>query len=543
MTNRRVVIVGGGSAGWVAAAYLNGALNRLRKGPRVEITLVESPDVPRISVGEATIPSLNHVLEVAGIDETEFVKQTDATYKQAIKYRNWCRNDGSDYYHPFTRGPFGPIDFTGENWARSDRSIPYMDTVSAQPALCELGLVPKTPGPWTFGPPLHYAYHMNALKFADFLTEHTTKRGVRHVRANMTDVIMRENGLIAAIETDSAGRIDGDIFVDCTGFSALLIDKQMGVGYYDASQFLMCDRAVVMPIPYDVTYPGELRPYTTATALSAGWIWDIPLRSRRAIGYVHSSEFVSKDEAEREVRAYEGAHSEKLDTRFVNFQVGWRRRHWQGNCIAIGLSGGFIEPLESTGIYLAELGAVMLSEHFPYTEEHLAALSFRYNRILQNRYYEILDFINLHYCLTQRNDTAFWREMQKPERITDRIKAKLEFWRAKRPSAADLEDQFFLGQTQELSEATGDQGLEDRRPPVDTAKLWSHYSYECIMYGMDFQTGYAEADGAKPPAEIQPRVSARVAQLRQHLPRHEDYLRQTVGFETPPTGARPDGWA
>ena len=134
MAFRRLVIVGGGSAGWVAAAYLNGALNRLRKGPRVEITVVESPDVPRISVGEATIPSLNHVLEVAGIDETDFVRHTDATYKQAIKYRDWSRNDGSYYYHPFTRGPFGPIDFTGDHWARSDKSIPYMETVSAQPA-------------------------------------------------------------------------------------------------------------------------------------------------------------------------------------------------------------------------------------------------------------------------------------------------------------------------------------------------------------------------------------------------------------------------
>ncbi len=543
MASRELIIVGGGTAGWVTAAYLNGALNRLRKGPRVEITVVESPDIPRISVGEATIPSLNHVLEVAGIDEIEFIKHTDATYKQAIKYRNWCRNDGSYYYHPFTRGPFGPIDFTGDNWARSDKSIPYMETVSPQPALCELGLIPKTNGSWSLGPQIHYAYHMNAQKFADYLTEHATASGVRHVRANMTNVIMRENGLIAAIQTDSAGRIDGDVFIDCTGFSALLIGKQMGVDCYDASQFLMCDRALVMPIPYDVAYPGELRSYTTATALSAGWIWDIPLRTRRAIGYVHSSEFISAEEAERELRAYEGAHGAKLDTRIVNFHVGWRRRHWEGNCIAIGLSGGFIEPLESTGIYLSELGAVMLAEHFPYKEEHLPALAFRYNRILQNRYYEILDFINLHYCLTQRDDTAFWREVQKPERITDRIKAKLEFWRAKHPSSADLEDQFFLGQTQNLSPTA--HRPEDRRPPVDTAKLWSHYSYECIMYGMNFSgRDWAEDDSERGfPTEIQPRVKARVAQLRSRLPRHEDFLRQAVGFEAPPTGPRPAGWS
>ncbi len=543
MANTRVVIVGGGSSGWIAAAYLDGALNRLRKGPRIDITVVESPDIPRISVGEATIPSLTHVLEVAGIDETDFVKHTDATYKQAIKYRNWWKNDGSSYYHPFTRGPFGPIDFTGEIWARSDRSIPYMETVSAQPALCELGLVPKTQGPWRFGPPLHYAFHLNAQKFADYLTAHATAHGVTHVRANMTSAVMRENGLIQAIETDTAGRIDGDIFVDCTGFSAQLIAKHMNVNSLDASKYLMCDRALVMPIPYDVAYPGELRSYTLATALSAGWIWDIPLRSRRAVGYVHSSAFVSLDEAEREVRAYEGPHSEALDTRVVNFQVGWRHRHWVGNCVAIGLSGGFIEPLESTGLYLSELGAVMLAEHFPYKDDHIPALAFRYNRILQNRYYEILDFINLHYCLTKRDDTAFWREVQNSDRVTERIKAKLEFWRAKRPSAADLEDQFFLGQSQELS---GDpNGLDDRRPPVDTAKLWSHYSYECIMYGMNYSgRDWTDDDASRGfPAQVQPRVKARIANLSQHLPRHEEYLRQMVGFEAPPTGPRPAGWS
>ncbi len=543
MTRRRIVIVGGGSAGWLAAAYLNGALNRRDFAPGVDITLVESPDIPRISVGEATIPSLLHVLEVAGIDELEFVKKTDATYKQAIKYRNWSHNKGEAYYHPFTRGPFGPIDYTGEDWLLSDRSIPYMETVSAQPALCELGLIPKMKGPGSLGAPLYYAFHFNAQKFADYLTEFSTARGVNHIRANMVDADLSDSGLLRAIETDTAGRIEGDIFIDCTGFSAALIEKKMSAGYYDASRYLMCDRALVMPIPYDVAYPGEMRSYTTSTALSAGWIWDIPLRTRRAVGYVHSSAFISAEDAEREVRKYEGPHSKDLDTRIVNFQVGWRRRHWVGNCIAIGLSGGFIEPLESTGIYLSELGVAMLAEHFPYKDEHIPALAFRYNRIMQNRYYEILDFINLHYCLTKRTDTAFWREAQKPERITDRIQAKLEFWKTKRPSSVDLEDQFFLGQSQEL--APSSDGIGDRRPTVDTAKLWSHYSYECIMYGMhhDCRDRPMALQGARPPARVQPRVSNRVAQASKSLLRHEDFLRQTVGLDDFPVGPKPAGWA
>ena len=542
---RSVVIVGGGSSGWIAAAYLNGALNHQGRQPNIDITLVESPDVPRISVGEATIPSILHVLEVAGIDEVEFVRATDATYKQAIKYRNWVRNDGSFYYHPFTRAPFGPIDRSGFDWALSDRTIPYMETVSAQPALCEMGLAPKMLGPWNFGAPLHYAFHMNAELFADYLRDFSVARGVKHVRANVTDVEMKDDKRISALAIDNSTRLHADIFVDCTGFASILMAKKLNVDYLDQSQFLLCDRATVMPIPYDVAYPGEMRSYTTSTALSAGWIWDIPLQTRRAVGYVHSSEFISKECAERELRAYEGIHADNCDTRIIDFRVGWRRKHWEGNCIAIGLAGGFIEPLESTGLYLSELGAVMLAEHFPYSDEHMEKLAFRYNRILQNRYYEILDFINLHYCLTKRDDTEFWREVQKPDRITDRIKAKLDFWQYKHPSSADLEDQFFPAQSQSLN--TTNSSLEDCRPPVDTAKLWSHYSYECIMYGMDyvpFDGGASVPDLAgRPRSMIQQRVSQRVQAAPQRLPTHKDYLRHIAGFQEPRIGPKPVGWA
>lgn len=542
MALRRVLIVGGGSAGWITAAYLNGALNDRSRAPRVEITLLESPDVPRISVGEATIPSILHVLEVAGVDEREFMKRTDATFKQAIKYPRWARRDGGFYYHPFTRAPFGPIDRSGDAWAMSDRRIPYMDTVTAQPAICEMNLAPKMYGQWALGSPLHYAFHMNAEKFADYLQEFSTERGVKHVRAHMTDVEMKNEDQIAAVETDRAGRIEADVFVDCTGFNALLLGKRLGVGYRDMSRFLLCDRALVMPIPYDVAYPGEMRPYTTATALSAGWIWDIPLRSRRAIGYVHSSQFIDLAKAEEELRAYEGPHVDELSTRVVNFHVGWRKKHWRGNCIANGLAGGFIEPLESTGLYLSELGAVMLAEHFPFKDEHIPALAFRYNRILSNRYYEILDFINLHYCLTQRADSDFWREVQRPERITDRLKAKLDFWRVKAPSQADLEDQFFITQSQEM--APPEDEIEDRRPPVDTAKLWSHYSYESIMYGMgvvprEFPDDLSEP---RPPAVIPERIKTRIAAAKLKLPRHEEYLKRFFDMPDYPVGPRPAGW-
>ena len=542
MAKRRVLIVGGGSAGWITAAYLNGALNERGAKPRVEITLVESPDVPRIGVGEATIPAILHILNVIGLDEIEFMRACDATYKQAIKYVDWVEKDGSHYYHPFSRPPLGPIDRSGETWMRSDRSIPYMDTVSAQPALCEAGLTPKMFGPWNAGPPLYYAFHMDAQKFADYLRDFSTPRGVKHIMANVTDVEKTDNGRIAAVNTDQGERLEADLFVDCTGFSARLIEKEMGVGYYDASQYLLCDRALAMQIPYDVTYPGEVRSYTTATALNAGWIWDIGLRTRRAVGYVHSSKFVSKEDAEAEMRAYEGPHCKDLPARFIDFKTGWRKKAWAGNCVAIGLSGGFMEPLESTGLYLADLGVVMLADHFPYRDEHEEALSFRYNRILSNRYGEILDFLNLHYCITKRNDTAFWREVQKPEHITDRLQAKLDFWRMKSPSSSDFEDQFFQTQNQALAETT--ENGEDRRPIVDTAKLWSHFSYEAILYGMHCEfREFEDQDGVAPyPSEITPLVVNRVRGLKAKLPVHETWLKKVLGMQDYPKGPLPAGW-
>ena len=429
----------------MAAAYLNGALNRQGAAPQIKITLVESPDTPRISVGEATIPSIRHVFAVAGIDEIAFMKATDATFKQAIKYPGWLTAEDPGYYHPFSRLRVSPIDTTAHAWLSSDCSIPFMETVSAQPIICEMGLAPLMLGPWTMGAPLTYAYHLDAEKFADYLTAFSTARGVHHVRANVTDVHVNDAGFITSVGTDSHGTLEADFFVDCTGFRATLIGEALGVEHEDFSQWLLCDQAIAAPMPYDLHYPGTMRPYTTATAMSAGWIWDIPLQTRRGLGYVHSSDFISRDDAERELRAYQGPGGDQLETRLVKFSVGRRKKAWVGNCLAIGLSGGFIEPLESTGLYLSDLAAVMLAEHFPHTNEHIDLMAMRVNRIIENRFYEILDFINMHYCLTRRTDTAFWREVQRPERITDRLKAKLEYWRAKLPSASDFQDQYFPG--------------------------------------------------------------------------------------------------
>jgi len=528
MQPKRVLIVGGGSAGWMAAAYLNAALNRGGR-QRAKISLVESPDIPRISVGEATIPSIRHLLSVIGIDEIEFMKAVNGTFKQSIKYVNWLENDGSAYHHPFSRHTVYPLDYSGPDWLRSDRSVPYMETVSIQPQICDMGLSPKMLGKWDFGQPLSYAYHMNAQKFADYLRDHATARGVEHILANVTDVEMSDDGNIAAVNTDTEQRLEADLFVDSTGFRALLIEKQMGVGFEDCSRWLLCDRAVTMHVPYDHFYWGNVRPYTTATALSAGWVWDIPLNNLRSVGYVHSSKYIDKDDAEAELRKYE-PHAAEMNVRFIDFKVGRRKRAWEGNCIAIGLAGGFIEPLESTGLYLSDLAAVMLAEHFPDGGD-MAPLRTRFNRIMSNRFYEILDFINMHYCLTRRTDTEFWRKVGSPEMIVPRLQAKFDFWKIKPPSAQDFQDGYFPGQpTAPMAD-----GLHggDSRPPVDTAGLWGHESYECILYGMDFLGNhYKDMLGAERKATVVPdHITGRVNVAPYKLPMHDEWLQEMVGMK------------
>lgn len=538
-TARKLVIVGGGSAGWMAAAYLDAALNV--DGRRVvDITLIESPDVPRIGVGEATIPNINHLLAVVGIDQHEFMRRVDGTFKQSIKYVNWLHGRGEYYHHPFSRYRPGPLDRSGLYWLMSDRSIPFCETVSAQPVICELGLAPQMLGTWDFGRPLSYAYHMNALKFADYLCEISTARGVTHRLDHVVDVEMAESGDIAAVKTRDGLRLEADLFIDCTGFASLLSEKKLGVGWVDCSQWLLCDRAVTMHVPYDRHWPGHVRPYTTATALSAGWVWEIPLQDKRSLGYVHSSAFISEEDAERELRRFEGSHAEGLDSRVVPFKVGHREKAWVRNCISIGLAGNFIEPLESTGLYISDVAAVTLAEHFPRGGD-MAPLAFRFNRIMANRFYEILDFINLHYCLTRRSDTAFWREVQQAGRINGRLQAKLDYWRIKPPSAADFEDQFFPGQPDVPLPSGGMPG--DHRSPIDTASLWSYESYEAILYGMDFLAEECDAwfGRDRPPPKLLRNVVDKLTSARSKLPPHHIWLQRIAGMpEYPNTRKKTD---
>ena len=525
---KKVLVVGGGSSGWTAAAYLNASLNSTGQSV-AEVMLVESPDIGKIGVGEATIPNINHVLSVIGINEIDFLKAVDGTFKQSIRFVNWLHEKPHFYHHPFSRYGPGRSDVAGKRWLMSDRSVPFMNTISAQPIFCEMGLSPKPYETVDLGVALGYAFHMDATKFAAFLTKHSTDRGVGHVLANIVDIEMRENGEIEAVRTDSGRRLEADLFVDCTGFAAVLMEKKLKVPWVDCSDWLICDRAITMNVPYDKYYPGKVNPYTTATALSSGWVWDIPLQTRRALGYVHSSAHISIERAEVEMRTMEGSHAKDLSSRVVNFKVGRRKQQWVSNCVSIGLSGGFIEPLESTGLYLSQIAAELLAEHFPHGDD-MAPLAFRFNRIMANRFYEILDFVNMHYCLTRRRDSEFWKEIGRPERINGRLRAKLDYWRIKPPSTSDFVDQFFPGQPTEIIESGELNG--DNRFAIDTGYLWNHFSYEAVLYGMDFLR--EECDRwfglNRPQPAVNRQVLDAMDKAQEHLPIHDQWLRKVVNM-------------
>jgi tryptophan halogenase len=528
MLPRKILIVGSGAEAWMTAAHLDGVLNR--DGRRfADIAVLDLPGAPQTGVGESTLASFNHALAVMGIDQFEFMRRADGTFKQSTKFVNWLHAGGHAFHHPFGLERTDPVDRVGRRWLRSNRSMPFAETISVQPGLCEMNLAPQMPGPWDFGQPLPFAYHLDEAKFADYLREVSTARGVTRYVDALAGVDIVENGDIAAVNTASGSRLQADLFVDCTGPAALLSGKELGAEWDDCSQWLPCDQVVTMQVPYEHFYPGYVRPFTTATALSAGWVLEIPLRDRRSLCYVHCGDFLEQGDAEAELRAFEGKHADSLSVNTSSFQTGRRMNAWVGNCIAVGNSAGMTDPLVSTHLYMCSLAAAMLADHFPFGDE-LPPLAFRFNRIMANRFYEVLDFVNLHYCLTQRSDTDFWIEAQKRDRVNDRLQAKLDYWRHKPPSRSDFEDQFFPGQAERPLHSSGLPG--DYRSPVDTAGLWGYEDYEVVLYGMDFLR--EECDDwfgeDRPDPRVLASVVARLNIARKKLPSHDLWLKNVFGM-------------
>jgi len=439
---RNVVILGGGTSGWLTAGVLQQVLNPRNTPDAPKFTLIESSDIGIIGVGEATVPSLANTMKLIDVTEREFMRGCDGTFKSAIRFVDWKdASSGDYYYHPFEFPPLPAGLSTADFWTfvdPADQRGRYDYRVSPQPAMCDALIAPKAFEAEAYGGPFRYAYHIDTVKLGRFVRSKVVPRGIRHITDTVVQVNRLENGDVRSLMTKENGEIEGDLFIDCSGFKGMLIHETLGVPRDSANEYLLNDRAVAVQAPYPAGSPGA-PPYTIATARAGGWIWDIGLSQRRGVGYVFSSAFSTDEGAEAELRRYLGATADGLSVKFIPMRVGCSRAPWQGNVVSIGLAAAFIEPLESSGIWLTEVGIMQLAHLFP-SGGITETIRNRYNAIIGSCFREVRDFIVLHFMLTQREDTPYWRAIRHETPIPDSLRDRLELWKHRSPTPNDIDD-------------------------------------------------------------------------------------------------------
>ena len=466
---KRVIIVGGGTAGWLSAGYLAKRLGADLPGG-VAITLVESQEIGILGVGEGTFPTIRKTLATIGVDEAEMVRRCGATFKQGAKFANWRHSPGAGrhdhYLHSFQRSedrdgldllPYWLLGLAGdENW--DEVSTPQKKAADAHRA-------PKLPIHPDYVAPLNYAFHFDAVTLAQLLRDQGIANGVTHLIDTVEEVLTGEQG-IAGVRTAANGVLTGDLYIDCTGFRAELIGKALGSPYRSCRDVLFCDTALAIQVPYAAA-DAPIASYTISTAQEAGWIWDIGLDRRRGIGHVYSSSHTDDARAEATLRAYIGPAAERLETRKIRFEGGYREINWVKNCVAIGLSSGFFEPLEATGIVFAEVAAALVANLFPWAGDFETSAR-QFNHIMRRRYERTLDFIKLHYSISQRRDSDFWRDNVDPSTSRDSLHELLDRWRFRPPTEMDI----------------------DTNIDIFTEPSWQY-----VLYGMGWKTDLSAKSG------------------------------------------------
>lgn len=464
----RIVIVGGGSAGWLTAGVIaaeHGERPGKRLGKRLEVTLIESPDVAAIGVGEGTWPTMRDTLRRIGVSESDFIRECDASFKQGSQFVHWVTGrDGDDYFHPFVL----PQGYTEANlaarWIERHATRPFAEQVCFQPWLCRNGRAPKQVTTPEYAAVANYAYHLDAGRFGQFLRRHCTEKlGVSWLRDNVLHVNPATNGDIASLETESGGALAGDLFIDCSGFPAMLLSGHYRVPFLSRKDVLFNDSAVALQVPY----AGDAAPiasHTISQATAAGWIWDIGLPTRRGIGHVYSSAHTTTEAAEEALIGYiertGGGPAARLGApRRIAFDPGHRETFWHRNCVAVGLSAGFIEPLEASALALIELSAAMISDEMPATRDVMDIVARRFNERFRYRWDRVIEFLKLHYVLSRR-DAPFWVDNRRPESIPPRLRELLSLWRYRPPSRYDF---------------------------VQVEEIFPSASYQYVLYGMGFR--------------------------------------------------------
>jgi len=495
---KSVAIIGGGTAGWLVASVVAAKHRRAIANRQLSISLVESSDIPTIGVGEGTWPTMKNTLYDIGLKERDVFKHCHAAFKQGGKFVNWVHGNGDFYYHPFTFPVgYGRIDIA-----------PYLQNIASfatecnfQQQVCEAGLAPRSAVEKEYQGDCNYAYHLDAGAFGDLLKKYCKNSlGVQHVIATVNDVLLQENGAIKTVKFTNGNSIVADLFIDCTGFQSLLLGKAMQVAFNNTDDTLFNDRALAVQIPY--ANPNQpIASHTIATAQNAGWIWDIGLTHRRGVGHVYSSQFLSDDQAYQNLQSYLNVTSD-IDARKIQFNSGYRQTFWQQNCVAVGLSAGFVEPLEATAIMLVELSARFIAENLNLDQGVMQVVAKRFNKQMHYRWSRIIDFLKLHYCLTKRPE-PYWQHHTNPKYIPQTLQDDLTVWQTRGPTIADFES---------------------------TIELFPAASYQYVLYGMGFQPDFASNRYLYPNEQqskaIVSKNSLLTKQYLQTLPAHRQFIEQ-----------------
>ena len=498
---RRIVIVGGGTAGWITACLV-AAEHRDTVGTDLDIVLVESPDIPTIGVGEGTWPSMRSTLQTIGLAEAELVRACDASFKQGTQFSGWAEEGNADrYLHPFSL----PAEYATVNlapyWLEHGAGVSFAEFVTPQASVINAGLAPKQATTPDYAFVVNYGYHFDAAKFADLLHRHAVDElGVRYVSGNVERVEAEENGDIAAVVLASGDRLAGDLFVDCSGQRGLLIGDHCGIGLVSVRNVLFNDRAIAVQVPYaDPVEP--IASVTRATAADAGWIWDIGLQTRRGVGYVFSTAHTDEATAGKTIRDYvrrvsPGTRIDDLAFRSIPFAPGYRESFWVRNCVAVGLAGGFVEPLEASALALIEQAATMIGRQLPADRGIMDAVARRFNAKMRYHWERVIEFLKLHYALTRRTDSSYWQDCRDPATLPVDLADKLALWQQQPP-------------------------WHDDAPRVD--ELFPSASYQYVLYGMGFEPRY-RARMATPGKQLRQQVDAALHANRENARRMQQLL-------------------
>ncbi|MGD8175160.1 tryptophan halogenase family protein [Marinimicrobium sp. ARAG 43.8] len=503
-----IVVVGGGTAGWLMASRLAAEFHTGEPLKR-RITLLESPDIATVGVGEGTWPSMLETLRQIGLSENEFIRECDVSFKQGSRFYNWVDGKGEHYDHPFTQpAEYGPVNLA-EHWLSAGTEVPFAYAVSPQSAVCDEHRAPKQPQTPEYAFNLNYGYHLNAGKFAGLLSRHSVERlGVHHILDEVVGVTSRENGDIETLQLKSGNTLGGDLFIDCTGMASRLLGEHYQVPWVSCRDQLFNDAALAVQVPTADDAP--LASQTLSTAHSNGWIWDIGLPRRRGVGAVFSRSHAD-EAAVHEVladyikRSTPSVTLDELSPRLITFDPGHREQFWRHNCVAVGLSAGFIEPLEATALVLVEQSASILIEELPDTRAQMTVVAERFNRKFARYWESIIDFLKLHYALSNRRESAYWRDQVDPASMPDSLRDLLLLWKTRTPWVCDSLYRY---------------------------ELFPSASYQYILYGMQPRwTGGDSIERRVRRSRMAAQktfesVNVNVKRFRQGLPRNRDLLQR-----------------